>query len=187
MSGSLTCGGGENVPGISAACATLSFTYPVRGPCSIVILKLWRCRRNAFLNFKLNISSLEHLQVHSNGLMQDWSTSSALTIKILQSCTKPSIWRSRFYSHSTHDDSDTASVPLKLRQWDVANIWHQHLWQISWISTNFPFVKTALLSKREWNIFENKFVRLPLKYSPIYPDITCSITMTAAEHNQPLN
>ena len=35
MSGSLTRGGGENVPGIAGACATLTFTYLVRGPCMI--------------------------------------------------------------------------------------------------------------------------------------------------------
>ena len=33
MSGSLTRGGGENVPGIPGACATQNFTYLVRGPC----------------------------------------------------------------------------------------------------------------------------------------------------------
>ena len=70
MSVSLTCGGGESVPGIPGACATLNFKYLVRGPCIIVILKLWRCRRNAFLNFQLNFSSLEPLPVHLNGLMQ---------------------------------------------------------------------------------------------------------------------
>ena len=32
MSGSLTRGGGENVPGIPSACATHNFTYLVRGP-----------------------------------------------------------------------------------------------------------------------------------------------------------
>ena len=32
MSGSLTCGGGENVPGIPGACATRNFTFLVRGP-----------------------------------------------------------------------------------------------------------------------------------------------------------
>ena len=32
MSGSLTHGGGENVPGIPGACATHNFTYLVRGP-----------------------------------------------------------------------------------------------------------------------------------------------------------
>ena len=32
MSGSLTRGGGENVPGIPGACATRNFTYLVRGP-----------------------------------------------------------------------------------------------------------------------------------------------------------
>ena len=33
MSGSLTRGGGENVPGIPGACATRNFMYLVRGPC----------------------------------------------------------------------------------------------------------------------------------------------------------
>ena len=33
MSGSLTCGGGENVPGIPGACATHNFASLVRGPC----------------------------------------------------------------------------------------------------------------------------------------------------------
>ena len=46
MSGSLTRGGGENIPGIPGACATHNFTYLVRGPCdcdyanSIVVLQL---------------------------------------------------------------------------------------------------------------------------------------------------
>ena len=33
MSGSLTHGGGESVPGIPGACTTRNFTYLVRGPC----------------------------------------------------------------------------------------------------------------------------------------------------------
>ena len=32
ISGSLTRGGGDNVPGISGACATHNFTYLIRGP-----------------------------------------------------------------------------------------------------------------------------------------------------------
>ena len=36
MSGSLTRGVGENVPGIPGACATLKFTYEARGPCMCV-------------------------------------------------------------------------------------------------------------------------------------------------------
>ena len=32
MSGSLTCGGGENIPGIPGACTTRNFAYLVRGP-----------------------------------------------------------------------------------------------------------------------------------------------------------
>ena len=36
MPGSLTSGGGENVPGILGACATRNFTYLVRGPYKLV-------------------------------------------------------------------------------------------------------------------------------------------------------
>ena len=36
MSGSLTSGGGENLPGIPGACATCNFTYRVRGPWQII-------------------------------------------------------------------------------------------------------------------------------------------------------
>ena len=38
MRGSLTRGGGENVPGIPGACATRNFSYLVRDP--------WRCHRS---------------------------------------------------------------------------------------------------------------------------------------------
>ena len=39
MSGSLTRGGGENVPGISGACTTRNLTYLVRGPwCGLIVL-----------------------------------------------------------------------------------------------------------------------------------------------------
>ena len=40
MLGSLTGGGGENVPGIPGTCATRNFAYLVRGPWSCVILAL---------------------------------------------------------------------------------------------------------------------------------------------------
>ena len=47
MSGSLTCGGGENVPGIPGACATHNFTYLARDPCQTVapscVLRACRC------------------------------------------------------------------------------------------------------------------------------------------------
>ena len=38
MSGSLTRGGGENVPGIPGACATCNFTYLARGPCTLPMM-----------------------------------------------------------------------------------------------------------------------------------------------------
>ena len=37
MSGSLTRGGGENIPGIPCACANRNFAYLVRGPCLLKI------------------------------------------------------------------------------------------------------------------------------------------------------
>ena len=42
MSGSLTRGGGENVPGIPGACATHNFTYLAKGP--------WKVRNYASMN-----------------------------------------------------------------------------------------------------------------------------------------
>ena len=42
MSGSLTRGGGENVPGFPGACTTLNFTFLARGPCiRVVLLQLY--------------------------------------------------------------------------------------------------------------------------------------------------
>ena len=46
MLGSLTHGGGENVPGIPGACATRNFTYLARGP-----MKIW-CHAPAFVTHK---------------------------------------------------------------------------------------------------------------------------------------
>ena len=47
MSGSLTRGGGETVPGIPGACATLKFTYLARSP-----LWWWRCDVHSKKNIK---------------------------------------------------------------------------------------------------------------------------------------
>ena len=41
MSGSLTHGGGENVPGIPGACANCNFTYLVRGPWNFISLVIF--------------------------------------------------------------------------------------------------------------------------------------------------
>ena len=46
MSGSLTCCGGRNVPGIPGACAARSFTYLARGPCYVHVI----CRKVHFSN-----------------------------------------------------------------------------------------------------------------------------------------
>ena len=55
MSGSLTRGGGENVPGIPAACATRTFTYLVRGTwCVYLIVRVMLAYYELFPN-PLNI------------------------------------------------------------------------------------------------------------------------------------
>ena len=47
MSGSLNRGGGENVPGISGACATPNFTYLARGPWKILLGRYQRRNNEA--------------------------------------------------------------------------------------------------------------------------------------------
>ena len=62
MSGSLTRGGGENVPGIPGACATRNFTYLVWGPwisISEMIMLLWQSKRALISsNLKYQLSLL---------------------------------------------------------------------------------------------------------------------------------
>ena len=61
MSGSLTHGGGENVPGIPGSCAARCFTYLVRGPCRgpfeekwVTQIKAWICTyKHGFCGMKL--------------------------------------------------------------------------------------------------------------------------------------
>ena len=48
MSGSLTCGGGENVPVIPGACATRNFTYLARGPWGVYTGQRGRMCSNAY-------------------------------------------------------------------------------------------------------------------------------------------
>ena len=65
MSGSLTRGGGENVPGILGACATHNFAYLVRGP--------WHCLcmiSGLLLSSKADINCLGYLSV------EKWNTCS---------------------------------------------------------------------------------------------------------------
>ena len=49
MSGSLTRGGGENVPGIPGACATRKFVYLVRGPWVMISCRLSPVRQEAIV------------------------------------------------------------------------------------------------------------------------------------------
>ena len=48
MSESLTRGGGENVPGISGACATRNLTYLVRGPLLYHFVDWYKCSSRVF-------------------------------------------------------------------------------------------------------------------------------------------
>ena len=57
MSGSLTRGGGENVPGIPGACATSNFAYLVRGPWPFFPATTLRYRENLF-------AELDRYKVH---------------------------------------------------------------------------------------------------------------------------
>ena len=65
MSGSLTCGDGENVPGIPGACAP-------------AILRIWQEAHGDTL--------------HIDDLVHDCSNSSVSAVELLQSCSHPSIW-----------------------------------------------------------------------------------------------
>ena len=51
MSGSLTCGGGENVPDSPGACATCNFTYLARGPMitrTHILDRMWIATNNGY-------------------------------------------------------------------------------------------------------------------------------------------
>ena len=53
ISGTLTRGGGENVPGIPCACATLNFTYLARGPWGAKSIALQQ-RRDIMISIVIN-------------------------------------------------------------------------------------------------------------------------------------
>ena len=57
-SGSLTRGGGENVPGIPGACATRNFTYLSRGPCQNVFTREWIANARPFVLLNVCLSIL---------------------------------------------------------------------------------------------------------------------------------
>ena len=71
MSGSLTRGGGENVPGIPGACATSNFTYLARGPWLLVS---WRRKQQGSRNSQIfTIDEMFSIHIlephHSLGLL----------------------------------------------------------------------------------------------------------------------
>ena len=61
MSGSLTRGGGENVPGIPGACATRNFTYLVRGPWRKELIHLLLLQWNRNQNSKFFYQEFENI------------------------------------------------------------------------------------------------------------------------------
>ena len=48
-------------------------------------------RNKPNITYLLNLYALQ-MFYHIEGLVQDWSNSSALAVELLQSCTNPSIW-----------------------------------------------------------------------------------------------
>ena len=96
MSGSLSCGGGENVPGIPSACTTHNLMYLVRGPCGwywgawrCVYCTLWpkkthktcaNANRSTFhLQENITVASQENHGVpNSNSKQSKWKTLIAL-------------------------------------------------------------------------------------------------------------
>ena len=79
MSGSLTCGGGENVRGIPGACAP-------------AILCIWQEARWHVARRHQARISLVLRNVQIDGLVQERCNSSALAMELRLSCTNPSKW-----------------------------------------------------------------------------------------------
>ena len=77
MSGSLTRGGREDVPGISCACTTHNFTYLVRGPC-------WTCDGTLIQNLHLITRNTRYM---ANGLLliRAWN-SITFSVRISDHC-----------------------------------------------------------------------------------------------------
>ena len=82
MSGLLTHGGGENVPGIPGACATRNFTYPARGPLWSIecVSEYWRIGVNIRVT-DINIR-------YSRLLYTNWS---------INRCTAKTTWIYNFF------------------------------------------------------------------------------------------
>ena len=88
MPGSLTCGDGENVPGIPGACATRNFTYLVRGP-------LWSGLKTV------------NTDVMSPNLAKPYDKTSDLTLKL-----SPNLGKSRDWLWSLTGCCSTALLPM---------------------------------------------------------------------------
>ena len=93
MSGSLTRGGGENVPGIPGACATRNSTYLVRGPLESVSAS-WHGNASSQhyrpLNYEKNPSVTDRLS-HTMG--QQWSFSVFFVVILNKLLNKQSRYR----------------------------------------------------------------------------------------------
>ena len=72
MSGSLTHGGRENVPGIPGACATCNFVYLIRGPWLpwFKVLDM----HNSFISLFVNLNQIQH---HFDYVKKRWSRHSS--------------------------------------------------------------------------------------------------------------
>ena len=90
--GSLTRGGGENVPGIRGACATRNFTYLARGPCvtpPLIFYKLidkYRQQTN-WNNNVINISMHLISSVYKRDQLSCMCVEEIKNIKILIDCS----------------------------------------------------------------------------------------------------
>ena len=103
MSGLLTRGGGETIPGIPGACANHNFRYPVRGPWLSARLQgpelpLWfdavasrLANGSAAFVWKLRCHWLRGIRQHQIALVIQTPVTQQLAVGLLLSCTKPSI------------------------------------------------------------------------------------------------
>ena len=69
MSGSVTRGGGENVPGIPGACATLNFSYLVRGPWNELESRCQQRQRGPWSYICIYL----HLHIYASPYAQVWA------------------------------------------------------------------------------------------------------------------
>ena len=113
MSGSLTCGGGENVPGIPGACAARNFMYLARGPWDSNVQgnRLYCGTSHETTTRDGPFIEVPHYQIDS--LAQDCSNSSALAMQLLQSCK----WKITFQEPSRFSNLSGTVMFMWRRLW----------------------------------------------------------------------